>query len=324
VAAIDYASLQPGMQITASTDWTATGASTTISGTIVSVTDRCIIFDNGDSAPNPAWIGTDQTVSFDQTGGAALAPEPAINTIVLDETGAAWQRLVAGWYSINGDLTDWAGFLALHPTYTVQQDTPVTPLPDPVSPYPVAIAPGDTRLGMDIRVTVTYDDGGSRVVRGVCPWVQDNPPPDDPTPSFLCLPPIGGAAFIGSSEWAAAIPSNPDLQLIASDRIAIQYDPLPAGITVSVEQMQAWTADAVWDVSGIPEPPDGSVVRSKNGVAWQRTGTATEDGPIDEGATAPYYLAGQGMWSSVTGDYPRSFLWLWGAAAPFNVQQAAP
>lgn len=318
MTSIAYADLKPGMQVTAIIDYTATGASGQMAGVIVSVTDRCVIFDTGDSAPNPAWVGADQAVSFDQTGGAAITPEPSAGTILVDEAGATWQRLTGGWYSINGELTTWAGFLSDHPTYTVMQDTPATVLPDPPpAGYPVTIGPGDARLGMDVRVTVTYDTGGSRVVRGVCPWVQQNPPPDDAFPSFLFMPNIGGAQIVAAPDVIDAyVTNNPDAQAQISGRYVVQYDPLPAGITLLVEQMQDWTADSVWDISGTPEPPTGSIVRSKTGIAWQRTGDATADGD--------WYKTGDGLWSSVTGDFPRSFLWLWGAAAPFNLQEATP
>ena len=327
-AAIDFDDIAAGMDIQTTITYPDTGSTSVTRGIVGATDDQAVRFTNGALSVTDHWLPLGATVTYQlMTAPGTLDPEPDSGSIVLDDTGAAWQRQGDGsaWQSINGDSTDWAGFLAAHPTYTLLQDTPPVVLPDPPPDgYPVTIGPGDARLGMDIRVTVTYAAGGSQVVRAECPWVQENPPPTDATPSFLIMPAISGPQLVADPDIQAMAASNPDYQAMMTSRLMIQYDPLPDGVTLLVEQMQDWTADSVWDISGIPEPPDGSVVRSRDGVAWQRTGTATEDGPVFQGNTAPYYFTGQGMWSSVLGDYPRSFLWLWGAAAPFALQETAP
>lgn len=304
MAAIVWTDLAVGMQVTTTLTQDATGAYTEHTDTVTSVDAYSMHLSSGAIITRDPGDGT--TLALDKVADppVTIPAEPANGTIVTDETGAAWQALASDttggniWYSINGDQLTWADFYTAHPAYTPMQNEPIVPLPAPTAPYPTTITPDAARLGMDIRVTANYDAGGSKVVRGICTWNQDNGvDKTDGIPDFLIL------SLSTGDVW--------------------QYNPVPDGQTLLVEQLQDWTADTVWDISGIPEPPVGAIVRSRSGIAWQHTADATADGPLIDG-TGPWYLAGQGMWSSVTGDYPRSFLWLWGAAAPFNVQETAP
>lgn len=306
MTAVSFADIQPGMTLTATTAWTGTGASTVITGTVVAIAENCVTLDTGDTAPNPVYADAGTAVTFDHTGGTVEVPEPDAGTILLDEASAAWQRNNDEWLSINGDRLTWADFLAAHPTYTVMQDTPIVPLPAPVSPYPAAIAPADVHSGMDIQATVTYTAGGSKVVRGICVWVQDN----NPGPDYLAMSLSTGDVF--------------------------QYDPVPDGQTLTVEQMQAWTADATWPFVNVAEPAIGTIIRDAYGIAWQRITDAAADDPN------PGVTPGKGRWFNVTQSItirevttalapgeaiytlPISWFWLWGVAAPFNVQEATP
>lgn len=312
---IDFGDIRVGMHVTVTTTQTS-GAYAAITGTVTAATTDQVTLD-GDvtiSAAQPAGTTVTITLLDPPTGPP---DEPGQSVIVLDDTGTAWQHLAGGWYSVRGGGLSWADLWAQHPNHTLLHDIPATPLPDPVDPYPKPIDPADARIGMDLRVTITRPDG-AKTVRAICVWNQSDPPPDDPLPDFLILGIPSGSVDVDPDVLQAA---GPDVQAMIQGRTVIQYAPLQDGVTLTVEQMADWTADTIWQ-NAVPEPPDGTVIRGRDGTAWQRIGTATEDGPTDQGG--PWYLTGQGMWApvSVTGALARSWLWLWGAAAPFTLQEA--
>lgn len=304
---IALADITPGMDVQAVVTWTATGATSTTRGLITSSSFDHLGFDSGLTSPTSDSAPSGATVNYLlMSAPPATTTEPANGTIALDEAGAAWQNLSGSWCSINGDRLTWSDFLTAHPTYTIMQDTPIVPLPAPVSPYPAAITPADAHSGMDIQATVTYTAGGSKVVRGICVWVQDN----NPGPDYLAMSLSTGDVF--------------------------QYDPVPDGQTLTVEQMQAWTADATWPFVNVAEPAIGTIIRDAYGIAWQRITDAAADDPN------PGVTPGKGRWFNVTQSItirevttalapgeaiytlPISWFWLWGVAAPFNVQEATP
>lgn len=288
-AAIDYADIAPGMDIETTTVWPATGTSSVTRGIVTGADGKQLRYTNSVAAPTAHWALPGATVTYRLMAAPVAAPEPVSDSIVLDDTGAAWQRQGDGsvWQSIHGGLTDWAGFCAAHPTFTLMQDAPIAPLPDPVAPYPVTITPDQARVGMDLRVTATYPDGSTQVVRGVCTWNQDNDNTDGVTTDYVTIS--------------------------ISTRTDFTYNPTPSGVSLLVEQMQEWPDTPSVATVNVPEPPVGTVVRSWLGVAWQRIEDATADGD--------FTYAGQGQWASVAGDAPRAWLWLWGAAAPFVEQE---
>lgn len=312
---IDFADLTIGMQVTATTTWTATNASSATSATVVAVDSNGVTLSNGDTIPAPTWVDPATTVTYNLDAPEPPPPPapPVLGTIYLDETGAAWQA--AGTHdavtllSIDGTTLDWPGFLAAHPAAALMQDTPVVPLPDPVAPYPTTITPADVKTGMDLRITLAYSTGGSKVVRGICVWVQDNDNTDGVTADYIAMSIATGDVF--------------------------QYNPVPAGQTMTVDQMQAWTADADWPFVNVAEPPIGTIIRDAYGVAWQRITDAAADDPN------PGVTPGKGRWWPVTQqiiirevttslapgrstyDQPCSWFWLWGVAAPFTIQEPA-
>lgn len=313
---IDFADLTIGMQVTATTAWTATGASSATSATVTAIDTNGVTLSNGDTIPAPTWVDPATTVTYNLDATAPTPPPepPALGTIYADETGAAWQATGAHdalvMSGIDGTTLDWPGFLAAHPGPQPMQDTPVTPLPAPVSPYPQSIAPVDVKIGMDLRVTIAYVDGGTKVVRGVCVWTQDNDNTDGVTPDYLVV-------NLSTGDWFA-------------------YDPLPDDVaSMTVELMQAWTADPAWGFTNQAEPAAGTIIRDCNGIAWQRLATDAAD---DSNPAVP---AGKGQWwpvtqsisyvglntrpgfASATYAQPISWFWLQLPAAPFNVQEPA-
>lgn len=304
---IDPTDVTEGMALTVTTTW-PNGAQRIITGTITGVGTTYLTTSTGDTI-DLTEAGTTLQLDAAPPGGA---PPPELGTIFTDESGAAWQAtgstaalIMAG---ISGGRMSWAEFLDAHPTYTTMQDSAVVPLPTPVSPYPTSIGPGDVKIGMDIRVTITNATGGSRIVRGVCVWTQDNDNTDG-TPDYLVVSLSTGDLF--------------------------PYDPVPDGQTMAVELMQEWTADPDWPFTNAAEPAVGTVIRDSYGLAWQRISDAASDDPN------PAVTPGRGRWFNVaqsisyvglntrpdfaTATYtqPVSWFWLQLPAAPFVVQEPA-
>lgn len=281
---ITYADLRVGMPVQAVTTWAGSGATCTITGTVTAVTPTTAALSTGDYLTPAA--APDQTVTLTQTAAYTAPPtEPAVGTCGVDETGKLWQRTgsptISDWRCVTGTVTTWAGFLAAGHTLTALTAVTPGPLPAPATGYPVTITAGAARIGMDARVTITTP-GGSKVIRSVVVWNQDNA---EPAPDYLRF-------GLATGE-------------------VVQYNPVEDGVSsLLVEQMNAW-ADAGQGV-GVTEFAVGKCLLSAGGVAWQCVGTATSDGP--------FYLTGQKLWRPVYGDdtQTRAWIWFWGAAAPYK------
>lgn len=257
---------------------------TTVTLTGVIATINPATLTTGDRVWSPADL-PGATVTYDATD-----LQPVDGAVILDETGTAWQMRDGTLHGIGQTPCDWDQFTSAHPDWTPLTAIPPAPLPDTPPPgYPVTITGNDTRLGMDIRVTQSTGTT-TRTVRGTCCWNQQDPPADDDTPSWLLT-------SAPTRDW-------------------YYYDPIRPGATLTIEQMGPCDAANVWDVA-VPEPEPGSVLIGFDGLAWQRITDATDED------TSPWTTPGQGRWTSVLGDQPRSWLWLWGAAAPFTMQEAA-